>query len=141
MSLLWLAPCGSIIALLFSGWLIFYIMRQPEGTDKMKEIAKWVKEGANAYIKRQYSVVAIFFILVFFLLVWLVHKGYLVIFVPFAFLTGGLFSGLSGFIGMKVATASSTRTAYAASKSLNSGLRIAFSSGTVMGLVVVGLGL
>ena len=141
MSLLWLAPFGSIAALLFSGWLVLFILRHKEGTDAMKEIARAVREGANAYIKRQYSVIAIFFAVVFILLLFLVKRGYLVWFVPFAFLTGGFFSGLSGFIGMKVATLSSARTANAARNSLNEGLRVAFSSGTVMGLVVVGLGL
>ncbi|MDD4953742.1 MAG: sodium-translocating pyrophosphatase [Candidatus Omnitrophica bacterium] len=139
--LLLLAPVGSIMALLFAAYLAFTIMQKDEGTDKMKEIAQAVRVGARAYLKRQYLGVSLFFIVVFFILLALSLKGYLVIFVPFAFLTGGLFSGLSGFIGMSIATQSSNRTAAAAMKSLNSGLRVAFSSGAVMGLVVVGLGL
>ncbi|MBU2103248.1 MAG: sodium-translocating pyrophosphatase [Candidatus Omnitrophica bacterium] len=107
----------------------------------MKEIALAVRTGAQAYLKRQYIGVSIFFAVVFVILMVLVLRGFLVIFVPFAFLTGGLFSGLSGFIGMTIATRASNRTAAGAMKSLNSGLRVAFSSGAVMGLTVVGLGL
>jgi K(+)-stimulated pyrophosphate-energized sodium pump len=139
--LLLLAPLGSITALMFAAYLVFFILRQDEGNDKMKEIAQAVRIGAGAYLKRQYLGVSLFFLVVFFILLGLALKKYLVIFVPFAFLTGGFFSGLSGFIGMSIATRSSNRTAAAAAKSLNSGLRIAFSSGAVMGLVVVGLGL
>ncbi len=139
--ILLLAPLGSIFALVFAGYLAFTILKADEGTDKMKEIAQAVKIGARAYLKRQYMGVSLFFIVVFFILLYLVLKKYLVIFVPFAFLTGGFFSGLSGFIGMSIATQASNRTTAAAIKSLNSGLRIAFSSGAVMGLTVVGLGL
>ncbi|MFH1354819.1 MAG: sodium-translocating pyrophosphatase [Candidatus Omnitrophota bacterium] len=139
--LLLLAPVGSIIALLFAAYLAFWILSKDQGTPIMKEIAQAVKVGAKAYLKRQYAVVSIFFIVVFILLLVLALKKYLVIFVPFAFLTGGFFSGLAGFIGMSIATQSSNRTTAAAMKSLNSGLRVAFSSGAVMGLVVVGLGL
>ncbi len=139
--LLLLAPVGSITALMFAAYLAFSILKKDEGNDKMKEIAQAVRIGARAYLKRQYLGVSIFFLVVFFILLALVFKKYLVIFVPFAFLTGGFFSGLSGFIGMSIATQSSNRTAAAAMKSLNSGLRVAFSSGAVMGLVVVGLGL
>jgi K(+)-stimulated pyrophosphate-energized sodium pump len=140
--LLLLAPVGSILALGFAWiYLVPFIMRQDEGTDKMKEIAAAVKVGAKAYLKRQYMGVAVYFGIVFFILLAMAAKNYLVIFVPFAFLTGGLFSGLSGFAGMMVATSSSNRTAAAAQKSLNSGLRVAFSGGAVMGLTVVGLGL
>jgi len=139
--LLWLAPVGSIIALSFAAYLYFSIMRKDEGNETMREIAQAVRIGAKAYLKRQYLGVSLFFIVVFFILLVLVLKNYLVIFVPFAFLTGGFFSGLSGFIGMTTATKSSNRTAAAAMKSLNSGLRVAFSSGAVMGLTVVGLGL
>ncbi|MDD5247244.1 MAG: sodium-translocating pyrophosphatase, partial [Candidatus Omnitrophica bacterium] len=109
--------------------------------DKMREIAAAVKVGAKAYLKRQYLGVSLFFIVIFILLLFMALKNYLVIFVPFAFLTGGFFSGLAGFIGMNIATDASNRTAQAATKSLNSGLRVAFSSGAVMGLTVVGLGL
>lgn len=141
LDLLWLAPVGSILALSFAVYLTIFIMRQDEGNEKMREIAQAVRIGAGAYIKRQYLGVSIFFIAAFFILFSMAFKGYLAVFVPFAFLTGGLFSGLSGFIGMTVATQSSGRTAQAARKSLNFGLRVAFSSGAVMGLTVVGLGL
>ncbi len=138
---LWLAPVGSILALGFAFYLALSILRKDEGNDKMREIAQAVRVGAKAYLKRQYIGVSIFFLVVFFILLALALNKYLVIFVPFAFLTGGFFSGLSGFIGMSIATQSSSRTANAAMKSLNSGLRVAFSSGAVMGLTVVGLGL
>ncbi|MBU3958590.1 MAG: sodium/proton-translocating pyrophosphatase, partial [Candidatus Omnitrophica bacterium] len=141
MDLLWLAPVGSILALSFAAYLAIFILRQDEGNEKMRQIAECIRIGSRAYLKRQYLGVAIFFLAVFFILLFLALNKYLVIFVPFAFLTGGFFSGLSGFIGMSIATQSSSRTAWAATKSLNSGLRVAFSSGAVMGLVVVGLGL
>ncbi|HRZ15015.1 MAG TPA: sodium-translocating pyrophosphatase [Candidatus Omnitrophota bacterium] len=136
-----LAPVGSIFALGFAFYLAMSVLKQDQGTDRMKEIAAAVRVGAQAYLKRQYLGVSIFFAAVFCILLALAWKGYLVIFVPFAFLTGGFFSGLSGFIGMTIATQASNRTAAAAMKSLNSGLRVAFSSGAVMGLTVVGLGL
>ncbi len=139
--LLLLAPVGSILALGFAYYLAMSILKKDEGSDKMKEIAEAVRIGARAYLKRQYTGIALFFIVMFFILLALAFKGYLVMFVPFAFLTGGFFSGLSGFIGMSIATQSSNRTAAAAMKSLNAGLRVAFSSGAVMGLTVVGLGL
>lgn len=141
MGLLLLAPLGSIIALLFAWYLSRTVLKKSEGNDLMKEIAKAIRGGANAYLKRQYSGVAIFFAVMFVILFIIALRGYLVIFVPFAFLTGGFFSGLAGFIGMKMATNANARTANAASESLNLGLRVAFSSGAVMGLVVVGLGL
>jgi len=137
----WVALVGSIIALLFCVYLAVTILKKDEGTDEMKRIAAAVREGANAYLKRQYIVVGIFFAVAFVILGLLVWRGYLAKPVPFAFLTGGFFSGLSGFIGMKIATRSSARTAHAARTSLNSGLRVAFSSGAIMGFVVVGLGL
>jgi len=140
-NLLLLAPVGSILALTFAGYLAFSILKKDEGNERMKEIAQAVRIGARTYLKRQYLGVSIFFLVVFLILLYLALNKYLVIFVPFAFLTGGFFSGLSGFIGMSIATQSSNRTAAAAMKSLNSGLRVAFSSGAVMGLVVVGLGL
>ncbi|MGE4357114.1 MAG: sodium-translocating pyrophosphatase [Candidatus Omnitrophota bacterium] len=135
------APLGSIMALGFVGFLVRKVLSKERGNEKMREIADAVKVGARAYLKRQYSVVFIFFVLVFCILLWLSMKGYLVIFVPFAFLSGGFFSGLAGYIGMIMATSSSDRTAQAASVSLNSALRVAFSGGAVMGFVVVGLGL
>jgi len=139
--LLILAPVGSILALGFACYLAIFILKQDEGNERMKEIALAVKIGSRAYLKRQYLGVSLFFTIVFVILLFLSFGKYLPIFVPFAFLTGGFFSGLSGFIGMTIATESSNRTAQAASKSLNSGLRVAFSSGAVMGLTVVGLGL
>ena len=139
--LVWVALVGSLLALLFCVFLAINILKKDEGTDDMKRIAAAVREGANAYLKRQYIVVGIFFAIVFCILWVLVWKGHLRGPVPFAFLSGGFFSGLSGFIGMKIATQASARTANAARKSLNSGLRVAFSSGAIMGFVVVGLGL
>lgn len=139
--LLWLAPVGSIMALSFAAYLGFSILKKDEGNERMREIAQAVRIGARAYLRRQYAGVSIFFIVVFFILLALALRHYLVIFVPFAFLTGGFFSGLSGFIGMSIATQASNRTTAAAMKSLNAGLRVAFSSGAVMGLTVVGLGL
>ncbi|MBN1181007.1 MAG: sodium-translocating pyrophosphatase [Bacteroidales bacterium] len=141
-NLFWIVPSASILALLFA--FIFYktMMKESEGTDRMKNIASHVRKGAMAYLKQQYKVVGIFFIIltgVFALLAYgfkLQNEW-----VPFAFLTGGIFSGLAGFFGMKTATQASARTANAARDSLNKGLRVAFRSGAVMGLVVVGLGL
>lgn len=141
MNLILLAPIGSVLALLFAGYLAWSVLKQSEGTDLMKQIAASIRKGANAYLKRQYTGVAIFFAVMFVILLILSFTGYLTMFVPFAFITGGFFSGLSGFIGMKIATSANSRTANAARTSLNSGLRVAFSSGAVMGLVVVGLGL
>ena len=141
MDLVWLALVGSLLALAFAGYFSFSIMKQSEGTERMRQIAQYVRDGAAAYIKRQYLVVAIFFAIMFVILLFLAFKGLLVIFVPFAFLSGGFFSALSGFIGMTVATRASARTANGCRTSLNAGLRVAFSAGSVMGLVVVGLGL
>ncbi len=142
MNLLWLAPLGAGLALAFVVYLIFVgVLPKDPGTDKMQEIARFVSEGAYAYLKRQYSVVGVFFLVVFFILLWMAYQGYLVMFVPFAFLSGGFFSGLSGFIGMSIATKASNRTASAARNSLNAALRVAFSAGSVMGMTVVGLGL
>ncbi|MCM8781830.1 MAG: sodium-translocating pyrophosphatase [Candidatus Omnitrophica bacterium] len=138
---LWFAPLGSITALSFAGYLIFFILKKDEGNERMREIAQAVRVGAKAYLKRQYLGVSLFFLVIFFILLVLALNKYLMIFVPFAFLSGGFFSGLAGFIGMTVATQASNRTTAAAMKSLNSGLRVAFSSGAVMGLTVVGLGL
>jgi K(+)-stimulated pyrophosphate-energized sodium pump len=115
--------------------------KEDEGTDKMKEIAAYVREGAMAYLKSQYTVVTKVFIILAFLLAILAYMGVQNPFVPVAFLTGGFFSGLCGFLGMKTATFASNRTAWGSSKSLNKGLRIALRSGAVMGLVVVGFGL
>lgn len=139
---------GSSTAIIFAAILAIWILKQDPGTDRMKEISNYVQEGAMAYLKQQYKVVAVFFIVLFvilFFISWIVplisDLNLLSRFVPFAFITGGFFSGLSGFIGMKIATKANCRTAFAASKNLNSGLRVAFNSGTVMGMIVVGLGL
>ena len=139
--LLILAPVGSTMALIFAAYLAVKVLKRSEGTPEMVAVADAVREGARAYLKRQYSGVAIFFGVMFLILLALVMKGLLSIFVPFAFLTGGFFSGMSGYIGMSIATRASSRTTNAAKESLNSALNVAFSSGAVMGLVVVGLGL
>ena len=139
--LLNLAPIGSIFALAFAAYLAIRVLKHDEGTQEMRIVAEAVREGARAYLKRQYSGIAIFFGAMFVVLLFLASRNYLSYFVPFAFLTGGFFSGLSGYIGMTIATKASSRTTNAARKSLNSALSVAFSSGAVMGLVVVGLGL
>ncbi len=133
---------GAFIALSFVVYLVLYLKSRPDGTEQMIEISLAIQEGAKAYLKRQYIVVCIVFIGIFIILFILSYIFKLLsIFVPFAFITGGLFSGLAGFIGMTIATKSNTKTTEAARKSLNSALRIAFSAGSVMGLTVVGLGL
>jgi K(+)-stimulated pyrophosphate-energized sodium pump len=138
----WLiSPISSILALGFAYYFYKKMMEAPEGTDKMKEIAKHVREGAYAYLFRQYSVVALVFIILLLIFAFCAYKGVQNPFVPVAFLTGGFFSGLCGFLGMKTATNASARTANGAMKSLNSGLQVAFRSGSVMGLIVVGFGL
>jgi K(+)-stimulated pyrophosphate-energized sodium pump len=140
-NLFWIVPIASVIALVFA-WLFFrQMMKQDEGTDRMKEIAQYVREGAMAYLSRQYKVVGIVFIVMVGVLSLLAYMGVQNPFVPVAFLTGGFFSGLCGYLGMKTATYASARTAHGASKSLNQGLKIAFRSGAVMGLVVVGFAL
>ncbi len=140
--LFWAIPVCSVLALGFAYFFYKQMMRESEGTDKMKKIAGYVRVGAMAYLKQQYKVVAIFFaIMVSFFAILAYGFNLQNEWVPFAFLTGGFFSGLAGFFGMKTATQASARTANAAQSSLNKGLRIAFRSGAVMGLVVVGLGL
>lgn len=141
-NLFWFAPIGSVIALIFAFYFYKKLLGEEEGTDKMKKIAAHVRVGAMAYLKQQYKVVGMVFVViaVIFAIMAYVFKIQNE-FVWFAFLTGGFFSGLSGFFGMKTATYASARTAWAAKKSLNDGLRVAFRSGAVMGLVVVGLGL
>lgn len=136
-----LAPAGAVSALVFAFFLAMRVKKMPEGTELMAKISAAVRRGANAYLKRQYTGVALFFAVMFIILGILAITGYLTPFVPFAFLTGGFFSGLSGFIGMRIATLANCRTANAARSSLNKGLRVAFSAGGVMGFVVVGLGL
>ena len=131
----------AVIALAFSMFNFFSVKKKPEGTDAMKAIGAKIRKGAMAYLKRQYKTVGIFFAIMFVILLVLAFAGFLTPFVPCAFLTGGFFSGLSGFIGMKIATYANTRTANGAQQGLNKGLKIAFASGSVMGLTVVGLGL
>ena len=137
----WISPIAAVIALVIALVLFFMMKAEPEGTDRMKEIANYVKEGAMAYLGRQYKVVTIIFIVLLLIFGVLAYLGIQNPFVPIAFLTGGFFSGLCGFLGMKTATAASNRTAQGASQSLNKGLQIAFRSGAVMGLIVVGFGL
>ena len=131
----------AVIALVFAAVKFYSVKRKPEGTEKMASISAKIRKGAMAYLKRQYKTVGIFFAVMFVILAILAYFDMLTPFVPFAFITGGLFSGLSGFVGMKIATYANSRTANGARQSLNAGLKIAFSSGTVMGLTVVGLGL
>ena len=138
----WLIPIASVVALGMAWYFFRTMMKEDEGTDRMKEIAEHVRKGAMAYLKQQYKVVTAVFVVLaivfaFMAYVLKVQNPW----VPFAFLTGGLFSGLAGFFGMKTATYASARTAHGARTGLDKGLKIAFRSGAVMGLVVVGLGL
>ena len=142
MGIFWVAPISAALALIFAFFFYKNVMKADEGTDKMKEIAEAVRVGAKAYLSQQYKIVALFFIITSGFLAFLayglhVQSGW----TPFAFLTGGFFSALAGYIGMTTATNSSARTANGARKSLNDALRIAFRAGAVMGLTVVGLGL
>lgn len=137
----WIAPIASVIALFMARYFYKKMMGAAEGSDRMKEIAGYVREGAMAYLVRQYKVVALVFLVLLVILAILAKFGIQNPFVPIAFLTGGFFSGLCGYFGMRTATNASSRTAYGASQTLNLGLQVAFRSGAVMGLVVVGLGL
>ena len=141
-SLFYIVPAAAAIALFFAWFFFRQMMKESEGTITMKEIAKYVRDGAMAYLKQQYKVVTIVFVVLAIFFAILAYGFHIQnTWVPFAFLTGGFFSGLAGFIGMKTATYASARTANAVSRSLNSGLKLAFRSGAVMGLTVVGLGL
>ena len=141
-NLFYLVPLAAILALGFAWYFFRQMMKESEGSATMKEIALFVRKGAMAYLKQQYKVVTIVFvILAVFFAILAYGFGVQNTWVPFAFLTGGFFSGLAGFVGMKTATYASARTANAAMRSLNSGLKVAFRSGAVMGLTVVGLGL
>ena len=140
-TLWWAAPLASVLALLVAFNFYKKMIAANPGNDRMKEIAGYVREGAMAYLKRQYRVVGVVFFVLFVIFTVLAYFGIQNPFVPVAFLTGGFFSGLCGYIGMRTATAASSRTAQAASEGLNRGLQVAFRSGAVMGLVVVGLGL
>src|SRR5690606_32001285 len=141
-TLFWLTPAAAVLALGYA-WHFYARMKSaPEGSARMAEIASHVRTGAMAYLRQQYKVVGAFFLLLTLVFAWLAYGlGLQNRWVPFAFLTGGLFSGLAGFFGMKTATYAAARVAHAASKSLDLGLRLAFRSGAVMGLVVVGLAL
>jgi len=138
----WIAPAGSLLALFFA-WLFYkQVQGANEGDENMRRIAAYVREGAYAYLRRQYKVVAVFFVVVsalLFVMGWVFHAQHKVVFI--AFLTGGFFSGLCGFLGMKTATMASNRAAQGAKEGLNRGLTVAFRAGSVMGLVVVGFGL
>ena len=137
----WIAPISSLMALYFAYYFYKKVMAAPEGNAKMIEIAGYVREGAYAYLFRQYRVVSYVFMVLVVIFGVLAYYKLQNPFVPVAFLTGGFFSGLCGFLGMKTATNASSRTAQGASESLNRGLQVAFRSGAVMGLVVVGFGL
>ena len=138
----WIIPVASILALVFAWFFFRQMMKESEGTELMAKIARHVRKGAMSYLKQQYKVVAsVFLALVVLFSIMAYGFGIQNEWVPIAFLTGGFFSGLAGFLGMKTATYASARTANAARSSLNSGLQVAFRSGAVMGLVVVGLGL
>src|SRR5690554_5879007 len=141
MNYFYLVPAASIVALIFAYYFFKKMMKESEGTEKMKTIAQYVRDGAMSYLKQQYKVVVVVFVILAFLFAGMAYFGLQNNWVPFAFLTGGFFSALAGFFGMKTATYASARTANAVRRSLNSGLQIAFRSGAVMGLVVVGLAL
>ena len=143
-TLFWIVPAASVVALLFAAIFFFSMKKADEGNDRMKEIAGYVREGAMAYLKQQYKVVAIFFVIIALVFGVMAYYGLQNNIVPVAFLTGGIFSGLAGFIGMKTATYASGRVAEACRDEvdgLNKGLKLAFRSGAVLGLTVVGFGL
>ena len=138
----WLVPAASLVALGFAWYLYTTMKKRDEGTDRMREIAMHVRKGAMSYLRQQYRVVLIvFLVLAAFFSVLAYGMGVQNEWVPFAFLTGGFFSALAGYIGMRTATHASARATQAARTSLDGGLRVAFRSGAVMGLTVVGLGL
>ena len=132
---------ASILALIFVAVTAKKVLKASEGNETMQKIAGFIRKGANAYLKRQYKVVSVFFACMFVVLCVMAYLEFITPFVPFAFVSGGFFSAFSGFIGMKIATQANSRTANACIKSLNGGLKIAFSAGSVMGFTVVGLGL
>ncbi len=143
-SMFWIGFVGCVLAIVFAGIQAKKVMSYSEGNDKMVKIASSIREGANAYLKHQYTTVAKVFVVVFVILLIMAFASggeMLSKFTPFAFLTGGIWSMLAGLFGMKIATNANARTAQAASESLNKGLRVAFSSGSVMGFTVVGLGM
>lgn len=143
-NLFWIGFAGALVAGLFAVLQAKKVLSYSEGNEKMRKIAGSIRAGANAYLKQQYTTVSKVFAVVFIILVVIAFAGdgkILSKFTPFAFLTGGIWSMLAGYIGMKIATNSNARTAHAASESLDHGLRVAFSSGSVMGFTVVGLGI
>ena len=145
-NLFFIMPAAAILALLFALYKAICVLREDEGSKQMKSLSHAISKGAKAYLSRQYKTVGIFFSVVFVILLILsfvkINGVYMINrFTPFAFVSGGFFSALSGFIGMKIATSANARTAAGAQKSLNKGLKIAFSAGSVMGFVVVGLAL
>ena len=141
MDLTILAPIGAVLALLFAIFQAKKVMNEDEGNDLMKSLSQKIRTGADAYLKRQYKTVAVVFVVLIVVFIILAFFGQVNRFVPIAFVTGGVFSALSGYFGMKIATSANARTANAAHHSLNKGLRVAFSAGSVMGFTVVGLGL
>ena len=146
-NLFWLGVVGALVALLFAYSQARRVKKFSEGTPTMEKIAAAIRKGANAYLKRQYKTVAIIFAIIAVILAvlayvpWIDGEGLVNKFVPFAFVTGGFYSCMAGFVGMRIATSANARTANAASESLNRGLRVAISSGSVMGFTVVGLGI
>ena len=143
-NMFWIGFVGAVIAGLFAVTQAKKVMAYSEGTERMQKLAQAIREGANAYLKQQYTTVFKVFMVVFIALLamaFATNGQMLSKFTPFAFITGGVFSMLAGLVGMKIATNSNARTAQAASESLNKGLRVAFSSGSVMGFTVVGLGM
>ena len=137
----WIAPISALLGLFIARVFFKKLMLASEGNDRMIEIAGYVKEGAMAYLKKQYRVIAIVFAVIFVLLIILAQVGVQSPFVPFVFLSGGFWSGVCGYLGMKTATNASARTAAACQSSLNQGLMVAFRGGAIMGLLVVGIGL
>ena len=140
--ILWyLAPIAALISLLTARFFYIAVSKESEGTPMMKEIAGHVKDGAMAYLRRQYKITSIVFAIIFVLLLIMVFLGVQNLFVPFIFLSGGIWSGVCGYLGMKTATNASARTANACQESLNKGLKVSFRAGAIMGLIVVGFGL
>ena len=141
-NMFWIGFIGAAIALIFAIIQRKKVMSFTEGTDRMAEIAQSIRDGANAYLKRQYKTVAVVFAIVLIIMCILAAIGLLGSwFIPLAFLVGGICSATAGYVGMKIATSANARTAQAAHEGLNRGLQVAFSSGSVMGFTVVGLGL
>jgi K(+)-stimulated pyrophosphate-energized sodium pump len=137
----WIGLVGAILALLFAYIQSRKVLAYSEGTEQMQKISSAIRAGANAYLKRQYKTVAKFFVVMVIVFAVLAAFGLVSPVVPFSFVTGGFYSSLAGFIGMKIATSANARTTNAAHESLNKGLNVAFSSGSVMGFTVVGLGM